>query len=316
MFGVNLFDVGRFTETTTILWLRFVSIIIAAVGGYILYNARQQSTPSVFLTVVGSVITLIGVSSLLAYLLYGPAIARYTSDSCVYCPSTPVRISLDGGLRGTLPGIAPLPDKDPFKHTAIYYCMVDNLRPSGSTSAGTSVIRRTDIYELVVDSNTGALGIRILPDNNSAPTYMGKMPLQTFSQIAVTHNEKEISVFVNGVPRGSVIRDNLPPTSTIQSQYIFNQDGIIRSGIIYQVQIHQGILSSEELMNANERVLIQYENESTFQNTRIPTENSRMKMTTSEVLLGYIRMISGLFGYNYGVKIADSNTDIIGKTNI
>jgi hypothetical protein len=316
MFGLNLFDIGRFTETTTILWLRFVSIIIAAVGGYILYNARQQSKPSLFLTVVGSVITLIGVSSLLAYLLYGPTIARYTSDSCVYCPTIPVRISLDGGLKGTLPGTAPLPNKDPFTHTAVYDCLIDNLRPSGSTSAGTSFIRRNDLYELVVDSNTGALGIRILPDNGSPPVYMGKMPLQTFCQIAVVHNEKEISVFVNGVPRGSVVRENLPPTSAIQSQYIFNQDGVVRSGIIYQVQIHEGILSSEELMNANERVYIQYENDSTFQNTRIPTDNSRMKMTTSETILGYIRMLGGLFGYSSGVKMADLNTDIIGKANM
>jgi len=315
MFGLNLFDVSRFTETTTILWLRFVSIIIAGVGAYIIYHARQQSPPSTLLTVIGAVIALVGVSSLLMYLLYGPQLATYASNSCIYCPTTPVRISMDDGLKGTLPGVAPLPDKDPFMHTAVYYCLIDNLRPSGSTSAGTSVIRRNDLYELVVDSNTGALGVRILPDNNSSPVYVGKMPLQTFCQIAVAHNEKEISVFVNGVPRGSVVRDNLPPTSAIQSQYIFNQDGVVRSGIIYQVQVHEGILSAEDLMSANERVLIQYENESTFQNTRIPTDNSRMKMTTSDTILGYIRMLGGLFGYSSGVKVADSNTDIIEKAN-
>ena len=317
MFGINLFDVGRFTETTTILWLRIIGILITGVGVYVLYTARQQSPPSMIMTVVGVIITLVGIGSLLTYLLYGPQFATYTSDSCVYCPTTPVRVSLNGGLRGTIPGVAHLPDKDPFTHTAIYYCMLDNLRPSGTSNIGDSVIRRADLYDLVVDSNTGELGIHVLPDNTNSdkPTvFMGKMPLQTFCQIAVTENEKELSVFVNGVPRGSVLRDNLPPTSSIQSQYIFNQDGIVRSGIIYQVQIHEGILSEEDLMSANERMTIQYENDSTFQNTHTPTENSRMKMTMSETFLGYIRVLGGLFGYQSGIKIADSNTDIIKKS--
>jgi hypothetical protein len=195
--------------------------------------------------------------------------------------------------------------------------MVDNLRPSGTSSKADSIIRRDDLYDLFVDSDTGELGIRVLPDNttpNKPPVFMGKMPLQSFCQIAVTQNEKELSVFVNGIPRGSVLRENLPPTSAIQSQYIFNQDGVVRSGIIYQVQIHEGILSEEDLMSANERVTIQYENDSTFQNTPTPTENSRMKMTFTQTFLGYIRMLGGLFGYNSGVNVASSNTATIQKS--
>lgn len=190
--------------------------------------------------------------------------------------------------------------------------MIDTLRPSGSSSAGDSIIRREDLYDIFVDSNTGELGIRVLPDNQSPstmPTYLGRMPLQTFCQIAVVENEKELNVFVNGIPRGTVVRNNLPPTSATRSQYILNQDGVVRSGIVYQIQIHEGNLSTEELMNANERVTIQYENEATFQSNRVPTENTRMKMTTTEAILGYIRLLGGLFGYNSGVKLASSNTD-------
>jgi hypothetical protein len=89
---------------------------------------------------------------------------------------------------------------------------------------------------------------------------------------------------------------------------------VVRSGIIYQVQIHEGILSEEDLMSANERVTIQYENDSTFQNTPTPTENSRMKMTFTQTFLGYIRMLGGLFGYNSGVNVASSNTATIQKS--
>lgn len=316
MFGLNLFDIGRFTETTTILWLRVVGIVITAIGAYILYIARQQTPPSTILIVVGVLIVLLGVASILVYLLYGSQLATYTSSSCVYCPSTPVRVSLNGGLRGTLPGMVHLPAKDPFSHTALYYCLVEDIRPSGSSTSGDTVIRRDDLYELFVDSNTGELGLRILPDNSksspsSSPVYFGKMPLQTFCQIAVIQNEKETSVYVNGIPRGSIVRENLPPTSAVQSQYIFNPDGVVRTGIIYQIQIYEGSLTEEELMSANERMLIQYENDSTFQNTRTPTENSRLKMTMSETFLGYIRVLGGFFGYGSGVKLASSNTTTI-----
>jgi hypothetical protein len=264
MFGLNLFDLSRFTETTTILWLRFIGIILAVLGGYI---ATQQQ--SIWMKVIGYIIGIIGLGSLVVYLLFGTQIARSLSKTCVYCPTQPVKVLISKGIKGTLPNIAPLPDKDTFNHTAIYYCILNQILPSGSNSY-CSIVHRDDLYDIVVDSNTGELGIRMLPDNTQI-TYLGKIPLQTFCQIAVTENEKEINVFVNGIPRGAVIRKNLPPTTAMRTQYIFNQSGLVQSGLIYQVQIYEGVFTEEELMNANERMTIQYENDSTFQQTKLPT---------------------------------------------
>jgi len=278
-----------------------------------MYYSRTLSPPSTVLMIAGAAVAMLGIASFLAYMLYGPQIAARTSSSCVYCPSSPVRVSLNGGLRGTLPGTAPLPEADPFRHTAIYYCMFNDMRPSGTASKPTSdsVIQRTDMYNLFVDSNTGQLGIQTLPDDGDQPVYMGRMPLQSFCQVTVVQEEKELRVLVNGIPRGSVMRKNLPPTSSIQSQYILNKDGVVRSGIVYQVQIHKGILTEEDLLSAYERMAIQYENDVTFQNTHSPTAAHQSQMSTTDTLMGYLRVLGSFFGYDSGMAISSNNTRII-----
>lgn len=321
MFGFNLFSAERFVESTTILWLRILSLIVTAVGGYLLYLGRQSTPPSTPMTVTGSIFLVIGIGSLLAYLLYGDTLANYVSGGCSYCPITPTRVRMNSGTVGSLPEVAPLPSKDPFRHTAVYYVLIDWTTPSSIQEApsdiGRSIIYRPGLYHIILDGNTGGLGVIPDPPSPEEKTrFFGNLPLQSLTQVAMIHNEKEIRVFVNGVPRGAMVRQTLPPTSSVRSSFVFNQGDVVNTGMIYQVEIHEGELSSETLMNEYERTSIQYENEATFQNTRIPTDITRSQMSFTDVFVGYIRLLSTMFGYQRGIEVASRNTTLVKDTSL
>ena len=60
MFGINLFDITRYTETTTIAWLRIISLVITAVGVYLMYYSRTLSPPSTVLMIAGAAVAMLG----------------------------------------------------------------------------------------------------------------------------------------------------------------------------------------------------------------------------------------------------------------
>lgn len=313
MLGFNLFTTERFVETTTILWLRILSFVSVLVGVYILYAGSNKQSPSTILIIIGVILMVVGLGSLFTYLIAGSLFAG--TNACSYCPKTPVRLLISGN-RGILPSPAPLPDKDPFRHTAVYYVLLDNLEPTSSSSNPTSktLIYRPGLYRIIVDGNTGNLGILPEPVNTEGNTltFFGTLPTQTLCQLAVIHEEKEIRVFVNGIPKGSVVRTNLPPTSSIQSSFLFNPNGIVQSGMMYQVEIHDGNLTTEQLMSMYERISIQYDNDSTYQNTRFPTDTKRTAMSFADTFLGIIRLIGETFGYTSGISLAIHNTKTLG----
>ena len=220
MFGLNIFSVGRYVETTTILWLRYVSLIIVAIGMGIVYTSSTSSPPNNMLRILGWIISTMGIIALFLYLLYGYYYIPKIDGSCIYCPSEPIRVLMNNNP-ATTRSIVPLPPKDPFRHTLVYYLRVDKVKPIPSTTA-CSLVEKKDLYKIVIDGTTGELGISELPGNDlgKPDTFFGNLPQQSLVQLAIVHEEKEIRVFVNGIPRGAMMRKNLPPTSSMNSSTI------------------------------------------------------------------------------------------------
>ena len=302
MLGLNLFNIfstQHYFETTTILWLRLISLIIVLAGAYVTYIAKD----STLIKSIGIILIIAGSLSLLVYLLYGYS---FSSGSCVYCPSPPSRVTLENSQRGTLQKNAPLPKNNPFRHTILYYTVIDDVSPlpENTPSKDRAIITRNDLYDITLDSTTGNLGVSYIDNGTRYTKYFGKYPLQTFAQIAIVQEGKETRVFVNGIPRGAFIRNNLPPTSSMSSSYIFNSSSVIKTGMIYQVEVHQDIMDQEAMLNSLEKYSIHYDNETTYQNTRYPTSLKQNNMSFTEKVLGNIRLISSLFGYNRGVDTA------------
>lgn len=301
MFGVNIMNIFgaiRYFETTTILWLRFLSLAVVLLGAYLVY----QLGPDAPWYVKGGayLVVLVGVLSLIVFLLAGYSFVQTSGGTCVYCPSSTLKLPIN--VVGVMaPGKVSLPTLDPYTNTMIYYFVVNDIKGNpGAPVDEMRLMTKNQHYDLLLDSGTGVLSITSVGKEQS----LGKLPLQGFVQVAVVQEQKEFTVYINGERRGSLRTDELPPTLAIMSAPIFNPDGIVREGEVYHMEVHSGALDTLTLRKHYESAMIQYTNDVAYQGTQLPTQAG---MSFSQRLIGYVRMMSQFLGYSKGVETANDS---------
>ena len=305
MFGINIlniFGAMRYFETTTLLWLRLVALVITLAGAYLVYTLGESAPWYIKGVTYG--VMIIGIALLLVFLLAGFTWVQPTGGTCVYCPSPTLKLSLaTPGVM--LPGRVSLPNQDPYTNTTLFYFVINETR--GNPDAPSNEMRlmtKPNHYDLCLDTGTGILSIQSIGKSQS----LGKFPLQGFTQVAVVQEQKEFTVYVNGERRGVIVTPELPPTVALTSAPIFNPDGIIKSGILYHLEIHSGAFTAYTLRRHYESAMIQYTNDVSYQGTTLPTQAG---MSFTQGLIGAVRMMSQTFGYTKGVETASRSVSQI-----
>jgi len=297
MLGLNLlnfFQISRFFETTTILWLRFVALGIVAVGGYLMHLSSDDGSPW-YLKYISYLILIFGIVSFILFLMAGYYYTQNIQNSCVYCPADTLKmdISLPGRM---LQKRLILPSINPYTNTTIYYFVIDRVK-GDSSSDNTRLLTKNYHYDVILDAGTGNFTLNSVGKSQD----MGKYPLQGLVQLAIVQEQKQFVVYINGQRRGSLETPELPSTISINSSPIFNPDGIIQDGILYHMELHSKLFDTETLKRHYEAITIQYTNDSSYQGTQLPKSNN---MTFTQRFIGFIRMLSQSFGYSNGVSIA------------
>jgi hypothetical protein len=206
-------------------------------------------------------------------------------------------------IRATLPGV------DPYTATHLYYILVQDLRgPGAGVGDGrTTIIHRRDHFRMAIDRMTGEL--QFTPATSSKPqpgssfsqtTNVGKIPEQNLVQIAVIQNQKTYVIYINGERRASISTSSLPPTSSLSSDVIFNETGIINSGLLYHAEIHSTTFSIEDLQRHREAMAAKYTNDTIYQGTSLPSKDGTQGFLSN--FSGFIRMLANLFGYSKTVE--------------
>lgn len=301
MFGINimnLFGAIRYFETTTILWLRFLSLAITLVGAYVVYHLGPDAPW--YVKGGAYAIVLVGVLSLVVFLVAGYSFVQTGGGTCVYCPSSTLKLPISP-VGVMVPGKVSLPALDPYTNTMIYYFIINDVKGNpGAPLEEMRLMTKNQHYDLILDAGTGILTISSVGKEQS----LGKLPLQGFVQVAVVQEQKEFTVYVNGERRGSLRTDELPPTLAIDSAPIFNPDGIIREGELYHMEIHSGAMETLTMKKHYESAMIQYTNDVAYQGTKLPTQAG---MSFSQRFIGFIRMASQFLGYSKGVETANDS---------
>ena len=331
MFGINFlnpFSGGRYIRTTTILWLQIFVAALLVISGVILYSYSSGSTTT---SVEGNITTgaegsggtifkvlayvLIGVAFaiIITYLLIGYYIIPRIPDTCSYCPDTPASVRMTPQGPSVLPIRATLPSVDPYTATHLYYILIQDLRGPGQGvgDGRTTIINRKDHFKLEIDRMTGEL--QFTPVTSSSPqpgssfsqtTNVGKIPEQNLVQIAVIQNQKTYVIYINGHRRASISTSSLPPTTSLSSDVIFNETGIINSGLLYHSEIHTSTFSTEDLQRHREAMAAKYTNDTIYQSTSLPTKDGSQGFLSN--FAGFIRMLTNLFSYS---KTVETGTD-------
>jgi len=335
MFGINFlnpFSGGRYIRTTTILWLQTLVAVLLVISGVILYSYSSGGGVSsggesggadgggTIFKVLAYVLIGIAIALIVTYLLVGYYIIPRVPDTCAYCPDTPAAVRMTPQGPSMLPVRATLPGVDPYTATHLYYILIQDLRGPGQGvgDGRTTIINRRDHFRLAIDRMTGEL--QFIPVTSSKPqpgssfsqtTNVGKLPEQNLVQIAVIQNQKTYVVYVNGERRASISTSSLPPTTSLSSDVIFNETGIINSGLLYHSEIHSSTFSTEDLQRHREAMTAKYTNDSVYQATSLPSKDGTQGFLSN--FTGFIRMVANLFGYSKttetgadGVKSAHS----------
>jgi len=310
MFGINFlnpFSGGRYIRTTTILWLQTFVGLLLVISGVILYSYNNEG--GTIIKVLAYSLIGIAVALVITYLLVGYYIIPRVPDTCSYCPDSPASIRLTPQGASMLPIRATLPSVDPYTATHLYYILIQDLRGPGSGigDGRTTIIHRRDHFRLEIDRMTGEL--QFIPMTSSKPqpgssfsqtTNVGKIPEQNLVQIAVIQNQKTYVIYVNGERRASISTSSLPPTTSLSSDVIFNETGIINSGLLYHSEIHSSTFSTEDLQRHREAMAAKYTNDSIYQATPLPSKDGTQGFLSN--FTGFIRMFANFFGYSKTVE--------------
>lgn len=324
MFGINFlnpFSGGRYIRTTTILWLQIFVAALLVISGVILYSYSSAGAGDsagtdtggwgggTIFKILAYVLIGIAIALVITYLLVGYYIIPRVPDTCSYCPDTPAAVRMTPQGPSVLPIRATLPTVDPYTATHLYYILIQDLRGPGQGRGDgrTTIINRRNHFRLAIDRMTGEL--QFTPSTSSKPqsgssftqtTNVGKLPEQNLVQIAVIQNQKTYVIYVNGERRASISTTALPPTTSLSSDVIFNETGIINSGLLYHSEIHTSTFSTEDLQRHREAMSAKYTNDSVYQATSMPTKDGSQGFLSNFV--GFIRMIANLFGYSKTVE--------------
>jgi hypothetical protein len=310
MFGFNLFTVGRFFETTTLLWLSAIVVLLVGAGGFL-----ARSSSGTMMEKVGYALAGFGILLLIIFLIYGYYFVQQMPGTCLVCPGTPLRQMITGqGF--ILPVTMNLLPQNPYENTFIYYLSIPMSTPSKSTTQENQshspkdtirIIRRQNHFGLSLDTINGNLYLDngFQEDLAESPdsTLVGQMHFQTITQIAIIQNQKTFNVFINGKLTGVHTSKSLPYQPG-QSTLI-NESGGIQLGILYHVELHKGRLTSEELRDHWEALRIQYMNDtrlkSQFSNTQLPGNTN---LGIVGWINGIFRVFFGTLGYSDGTEVA------------
>ena len=327
MFGINFlnpFSGGRYIRTTTILWLQTLVAVLLVISGVILYSYNSVGGVSsggesggadggggggTIFKVLAYGLIGIAIALVVTYLLVGYYIIPRVPDTCAYCPNSPAAVRMTPQGPTMLPIRATLPVVDPYTATHLYYILIQDLRGPGQGvgDGRTTIINRKDHFRLAIDRMTGEL--QFIPVTSSKPqpgssfsqtTNVGKLPEQNLVQIAVIQNQKTYVIYVNGERRASITTSALPPTTSLSSDVIFNETGIINSGLLYHSEIHSSTFSTEDLQRHREAMAAKYTNDSVYQATSMPTKDGSQGFLSN--FTGFIRMVANLFGYSKTVE--------------
>lgn len=336
MFGINFlnpFSGGRYIRTTTILWLQIFVASLLVISGVILYSYSSPGTDlgaeggqggsgGTIFKILAYILIAIAIALIIIYLLVGYYIIPRVPDTCSYCPDSPASVLLNSNGPSMLPIRAPLPSVDPYTATHLYYLLIQDLRgpgtgpgtgPGSSSSNRTIIINRNNHFQILIDRMTGELQFRPISANTSGSssyTNIGKMPEQNLVQIAVIQNQKTYVIYINGERRASISTPSLPPTTSLSSDVIFNETGIINSGLLYHSEIHTSTFSIEDLHRHREAIIAKYTNDSVFQSTTLPSKDGTKGIFTN--FFGFMKIFTNLFGYS---KTVETGEDSIKSTN-
>jgi hypothetical protein len=302
MFGLNLFTVNRFFESTTLLWLTAVVVALVGAGGFL-----AISSPGSTIEKVGYSLAGFGILLLIVFLIYGYYVVQQMPGTCIVCPSTPLRLTIQGNS-SVLPISMNLPEVNPYENTFIYYVSIPSATPSKTDKTEPiRFIRRPNHFGLSLDPKNGTLyldnGAEIDLASSPVSKQVGQLPFQTITQIAIIQNQKTFSVCINGKLSGVQIFENLPYQPG-QSTLI-NESGGIRVGMIYHVELHRGQLTREELRDHWESMRIAYVNDTrmkgTYSGNTLPGNDSQ---SWSSWITGIFRVFFGKLGFVEGSEVA------------
>jgi preprotein translocase subunit SecG len=330
MFGINFlnpFSGGRYIRTTTILWLQIFVAAILVIAGVILYSYSSTGAGvgagtgaesgvgsggwgwGTIFKVLAYILIGVAIALIITYLLIGYYIIPRVPDTCSYCPDTPAAVRMVPQGPSVLPMRATLPTVDPYTATHLYYILIQDLRGPGQGvgDGRTTIINRKDHFRMAIDRMTGEL--QFIPSTSSNPqpgasfsqsTNVGKIPEQNLVQIAVIQNQKTYVIYINGERRASISTSALPPTTSLSSDVIFNETGIINSGLLYHSEIHTSTFSTEDLQRHREAMTAKYTNDAVYQATPLPTNNGSQGFLSN--FIGVMRIIANFFGYSKTVE--------------
>lgn len=311
MFGINLlnpFAIGDTIDTSTIIWLRIFLLFIIIVSSYIIYITPTKWVQYTMYTIIG-----LSIFSLLWYLNTG-SIFPGLGGSCSYCPK------IGSNTRKLNSGMAvstqvKIPPTDPFTTTHLYYFVIQDTlgKDTGNSEPGdlgSSLIDWRDYYRIGLDRTTGMIYFRTYDQSPSESINVAKIPYNTLSQIAIIQNQKTFAICINGERKATIRSPKLPKSSCLTKSPIINKDGIVNTGILYHMELHNTLFDTHDLQRNRESVIAVYSNSSIFQNTPLPS--SDISVNVIERTSGYARLTSNQFSYP---KVLDSGLNSIQEQN-
>ena len=296
MFGLNIlnpFSLGDTIDTSTIIWLRIFLLFVIIASSYIAYISTTKWIKYTMYALIG-----LSLFSFLWYLNTG-SVFPGAGGSCTYCPSigSDTRSLKSGTVVSTN---VPTPTNNPYNTTHLYYFVIQDslgrdLGRSLAQEKGNIFIDWRDYYRIGLDRTTSTLYFRTHAQEPSQSVRVSKMPYGTLVQIAVVQNQKTFGICVNGERKITVRSPKLPISSSLTRSPTINGDGIVSSGVLYHMEVHNTILDTPDLQRHRESVLAVYSNSSIFQNTPLPSSNASTNLI--ERTSGYARLTSKQFSY-------------------
>ena len=311
MFGLNLlnpFALGDTIDTSTIVWLRILLLFGIITSSYIAYITSSKWIRYAMYSTIG-----LSIFVLLWYLNTG-SVFPGLSGSCSHCPQigSDTKNLKSGMAVSTRVTTSPT---DPFTTSHLYYFVIqDTLGKDNGNSEpgdmGSSLIDWKDYYRIGLDRTTGMIYFRSHDQAPSQSVIVAKIPYNTLCQIAVIQNQKTFAICINGERKATVRAPKLPPSSCLTNSPVINKDGIVNTGMMYHMEIHNTIFDTPDLQRHRESVVAVYSNSSIFQNTPLPS--SKANVNILDRASGYVRLAANRFSYP---KVLDTGLNSLQEQN-
>jgi hypothetical protein len=311
MFGLNLlnpFALGDTIDTSTIVWLRILLLFGIIMSSYVAYITSSKWIQYAMYTTIG-----LSIFVLLWYLNTGSVFPGLGS-SCSHCPSIGSDTkSLKSGM--AVSTRVKTPSTDPFTTSHLYYFVIqDTLGTDTGNSEpgdmGSSLIDWKDYYRIGLDRTTGMIYFRPYDQKPSESVNVAKIPYNTLCQITIIQNQKTFAICINGERKATVRSPRLPQSSCLTNSPVINKDGIVNTGMLYHMEIHNTLFDTPDLQRHRESVVAVYSNSSIFQNTPLPSSNANVNVL--DRVSGYTRLATNQFSYP---KVLDTGLNSLQEQN-